>query len=33
MLSNAKQILISELVLARGIEEKDAEELINEAVQ
>lgn len=33
MLSNAKQILISELVLARGIEEKDAEELINEAIQ
>ncbi|HHY91435.1 MAG TPA: CarD family transcriptional regulator [Clostridiales bacterium] len=33
MLSNAKQILISEIVLARGIEEKDAEALINEAVQ
>ncbi|KXG74815.1 CarD family transcriptional regulator [Thermotalea metallivorans] len=33
MLNNAKQILISELVLARGIEEKMAEALINEAVQ
>ncbi|SHJ36549.1 transcriptional regulator, CarD family [Geosporobacter subterraneus DSM 17957] len=33
MLSNAKQILVSEIVLARGIEEKAAEELINGAVQ
>ncbi|MFT9494126.1 CarD family transcriptional regulator [Anaerosolibacter sp.] len=33
MLNNAKQILVSELVLARGIEEQDAEILINEAVQ
>ncbi|AOT71126.1 CarD family transcriptional regulator [Geosporobacter ferrireducens] len=33
MLSNAKQILVSEIVLARGIEEKAAEELINDAVQ
>lgn len=33
MLSNAKQILISELVLARGIDEKTAEELINTTVQ
>ncbi|MBB6217403.1 CarD family transcriptional regulator [Anaerosolibacter carboniphilus] len=33
MLNNAKQILISELVLARGIEEQAAEILINEAVQ
>ncbi len=33
MLANAKQILISEIVLAREIEEDVAEELINEAVQ
>ncbi|MEW9124551.1 MAG: CarD family transcriptional regulator [Thermotaleaceae bacterium] len=33
MLSNAKQILVSEIVLARGIEENAAEELINTAVQ
>ncbi|MBS3994461.1 MAG: CarD family transcriptional regulator [Alkaliphilus sp.] len=33
MLGNAKQILVSELVLARGIDEKSAEELINTAVQ
>lgn len=33
MLSNAKQILVSEIVLAREIEEKEAEELINDAVQ
>jgi len=33
MLGNAKQILVSELVLARGIDEKTAEELINTAIQ
>lgn len=33
MLGNAKQILVSELVLARGIDEKSAEDLINTAVQ
>jgi len=33
MLGNAKQILVSELVLARGIDEKTAEELINTTVQ
>lgn len=33
MLTNAKQILISELVLTRGIEEKTAEDLINTAVK
>ncbi|WP_129599880.1 CarD family transcriptional regulator [Anaerophilus nitritogenes] len=33
MLANAKQILVSELVLAGKIEEDKAEELINEAIQ
>lgn len=33
MLGNAKQILVSELVLARGIDERTAEELINTAIQ
>jgi len=33
MLGNAKQILVSELVLARGIDEKTAEDLINTAIQ
>lgn len=33
MLGNAKQILVSELVLARGIDEETAEELINTTVQ
>ncbi|WP_053955603.1 CarD family transcriptional regulator [Inediibacterium massiliense] len=33
MLANAKQILVSELVLAGSIEEDKAEELINEAIQ
>ncbi|QXM07280.1 CarD family transcriptional regulator [Crassaminicella indica] len=33
MLANAKQILISEIVLARGIEEKVAEDLIDTAIQ
>ncbi|MFZ5966823.1 MAG: CarD family transcriptional regulator [Bacillota bacterium] len=32
MLSNAKQILISELVLAKGMIEKEAEALINETI-
>ncbi|QZY54660.1 CarD family transcriptional regulator [Crassaminicella profunda] len=33
MLANAKQILISEIVLARGIEEKVAEDIIDTAIQ
>lgn len=33
MLANAKQILISELVLVGGMEEKTAEDLIDKAVQ
>ncbi|QEK11138.1 CarD family transcriptional regulator [Crassaminicella thermophila] len=33
MLANAKQILISEIVLAKGMKEKDVEDLIDTAIQ